>query len=81
MYDLSYVKTINPIYLFLMFLFYESYFKRKYRMHRSLKHEGTRRGILNLAGTGGQKEGFSPFTECTLSVLQVYHMKFGLLCR
>jgi hypothetical protein len=39
------------------------YFKQKYRMHRSLKQGGTRRGTLNFAGTGGQKEGL--FGEST----------------
>jgi hypothetical protein len=32
-------------------------FKGKLRMYISVKQEGTRRGTLNVVGTGGQKGG------------------------
>jgi hypothetical protein len=49
------------MYMIFFFLHKHVLFKRKHRMHRSLKQEGTRKGTL--AGTGGQKGGM--FGEST----------------
>jgi hypothetical protein len=42
-------------YVFVFVLYKHVLFKREHRMHRSSKHEGTRKGTL--ARTGGQKGG------------------------